>query len=343
MFEQTQIRLSFRLAPPAQEIDRAALRAVIYSDVFDFPLTAAEIHRYLIGAAASPSEVRAALEERLTPTGWLEVRRGYYTLSGRGDLVERRETLLSHNAQLWPRALRYGRWLAALPYVRMTALTGALTMHNEPGRDLDFLVVTAPGRLWLCRGLAMLLTRLARRFGDELCPNYFISLNALVFPNQDLYTAHEIAQMTPLAAPRGAAQVYQKLRQLNAWTESFLPNAVGTPKAQLSTPLEGHFAILSEYGRWVLEAGLRSVAGGWIETWEMRRKIRKLNAQRSPSAEADFSVDWCKGHFGGYGRRTLEAYAARLRACGLEEDALVFNPNNLEESWKQEKDNSNNK
>lgn len=331
MFEQTQIRLSFRLAPPALEIGRAALRAVIYSDVFDFPLTVAEIHRYLIGAAASPGEVRAALDKHLTPSGWLEARRGYYTLAGRGDLVERREALLAHNAQLWPRALRYGRWLAALPYMRMTALTGALAMHNEPGRDLDFLLVTAPGRLWLCRGLAMLLTRLARRFGDELCPNYFISLNALVFPNQDLYTAHEVAQMTPLAAPRGAAQVYQELRRLNAWTERFLPNAVGAPTVAMSIATESRFAVLGESGRRALEASLRSVAGGWIETWEMRRKIRKLNAQRSPSAEADFSADWCKGHFGGYGRRTLEAYAARLRACGLEEDALVLSRKQLEE------------
>lgn len=335
MFEQTQIRLSFRLATPVLEIDRAALRAVIYSDVFDYPLTATEIHRYLIGAAASPGEVRAALDERLAPSGWLEARRGYYTLVGRSELVERRETLLAHNAQLWPRALRYGRWLAALPYVRMAALTGALTMRNEPGRDLDFLVITESGRLWLCRGLAMLLTRLARRFGDELCPNYFISLNALEFPNRDLYTAHEVTQMTPLAAPNGAAQVYQKLRCLNAWTERFLPNAVGAPVVELSAPSKSRFTDLSEYGRRALEMSLRSAAGDRIEAWEMRRKIRKLNAQRGPSAEADFSADWCKGHFGGYGRRTLEAYAARLRACGLEEDAPLFNPRlSSEEVWK---------
>lgn len=341
MFEQTQIRLSFRLAAPVLEVDRAALRAVIYSDVFDFPPTAAEIHRYLIGAAASPGEVRAALDERLTPAGWLETRRGYYTLFGRGELIERREALLAHNARLWLRALRYGRWLAALPYVRMAALTGALAMRNEPARDLDFLVVAAPGRLWLCRGLAMLLTRLARRFGDELCPNYFISLNALVFPSQDLYTAHEVTQMTPLAAPRGAAQVYQKLRQLNAWTERFLPNAVGSPATVSSALSKGRFVSLSEYGRQGLEMSLRGAPGNWIETWEMRRKIRKLNAQRNASAEADFSADWCKGHFGGYGRRTLEAYSARLRVCGLEDETPLLNQKRVsEDSWMQEKFNS---
>jgi hypothetical protein len=71
-------------------------------------------------------------------------------------------------------------------------------MDNESGRDLDFLVVTLPGRLWLCRGMAMLLVRLARRLGDELCPNYFITTQALAFPSQDLYSAHELVQMAPL-------------------------------------------------------------------------------------------------------------------------------------------------
>ena len=66
---------------------------------------------------------------------------------------------------------------------------------------------------------------------------------------------------------------------------------------------------------WALaEAALRTPPGAWLEQWEMDRKIAKLMAQMTASdpVEADFGADRCKGHFGGYGRRTLEAMASRI-------------------------------
>jgi hypothetical protein len=54
--------------------------------------------------------------------------------------------------------------------------------------------------------------------------------------------------------------------------------------------------------------------GTWLEQWEMERKVAKLRGEMAAGdpVEADFGVDWCKGHFGGYGQRTLGAMAERL-------------------------------
>ena len=45
------------------KVSRAVLHTVAYSDIFDYPLTAPEVHRYLTGVRASFEEVAQALEE----------------------------------------------------------------------------------------------------------------------------------------------------------------------------------------------------------------------------------------------------------------------------------------
>jgi hypothetical protein len=52
----------------------------------------------------------------------------------------------------------------------------------------------------------------------------------------------------------------------------------------------------------------------------MGRKVRKFSTQETASIETSFCRDWCKGHFGGYGQKTKEAYRARLYSLGLTED-----------------------
>jgi hypothetical protein len=285
-------------------LERAIVQSVAYADVFDYPLTADEIHRYLIGVQASRGDVRNALASS-RPTELSRTGR-YFTLAGRESAVETRRARAASAADYWQRAVRYGREMSNLPFVRMVAVTGALAMDNMADGDIDYLVITEPGRLWLCRALIVGLVRVAALKGTELCPNYFLSERAMVLTERNLFTAHEVTQMVPLAG----LSTYQQLRELNRWTESFLPNAAGAPRrvasAEPSRPRT----------RRIVERTLRSRMCSPLERWEMARKVRKLGQRSNGHLEAAFGPDWCKGHFGDHGLLTLSRYEERLRALG---------------------------
>ncbi len=285
-------------------LEQAVLETVAYADVFNYPLKIEELQRYLIGASASLTQIRTLFEHSANLASSLSSTEGYITLAGRESTVATRLRRAAVAERLWPSAIGYGHQIAHLPFVRMVALTGSLAVDNaEEGADIDYLVVTEPGRLWICRLLTIALVRFAKLRGDIVCPNYFLADTALALDTHDLYTAHELTQMMPIA---GMA-TYQRMRQANSWTWDFLPNAADAPPRDVGRDRDpGRL-------RGITEHLLRMPIGNRLEAWEMRRKMRKF-ADQGGNLETAFSPEWCKGHFDGHGQRVMAAYCERLNA-----------------------------
>lgn len=285
-------------------VESAILQTITYVDVFDYPLTSTEVHRYLIGISTSADEIRQILSNgRLVPHR-LNRHDEYFALPGRSEIVETRRRREAVAQKMWPVARQYGRLLAALPFVRMVAITGSLAVNNvEPPADIDYLIVTEHGRLWSCRAWSILLVRLAARRGIHLCPNYFLSERSLRFGEENLYTAHELTQMVPISG----IPIYRQMRQLNGWTAKFLPNASGIPEQAAMSPMKTAQNRIKRFPTSLTEGILRTPPGSWIEQWEMKRKIRKFSLMTGGD-ESAFSADWCKGHFDGHRQRVLDKF-----------------------------------
>jgi hypothetical protein len=281
----------------------AVWRTLAYVDVFDYPLTAVEIHRYLEEITATLSDVEAILVDDSALAHHISRTDAYYYLAGREKVVDIRRRRDAIARKIWPSAIRYGQLLAAMPFTRMVTLTGSLAMNNaDENADIDYLIVAENGYVWLCRAFAIVVVRLAALRGHHLCPNYILAERAIAFPDENLYAAHEIVQMIPLSG----MGMYQKMRQANQWTTVYLPNAVNAPRD-----------LTSDKGNWfqlrkLMEFPLRSRMGVWLEKWEMRRKIRKFQSYENEHAEAQFAADWCKGHFDAHRQEALDAYRTRV-------------------------------
>jgi hypothetical protein len=286
----------------SENLLRSVFHTLAYADVFDYPLTAHEVYRYLPSTNASFEDVTQLLENK----DFFSNIEDYFTLRGREEIVGTRKRRAEVASRLWPKAARYGRLIASLPFVRMVAVTGSLAMSNaDDGKDIDYLIITAPKHLWTCRALALLVARLAKLEGIYLCPNYLITTNALDLDERSLYVAHELAQMIPLSG----MEIYGEMRRLNDWMVDYLPNSLMAPEMPQGVKLVQKRSVIQR----VLEILFRLPFANWFEKWEMDRKIARLTLEQSSSFESYFSADVCKGHIDRHGESVVTALAVRLQ------------------------------
>lgn len=276
----------------------AIAATVAYADIFDFALTAPEIHRDLIGVATGPEQTDRAIET-LVATGELVQSSEYVVLPRREDLIQARQPRRERAQAMWPVARRVGTILGTFPFVRLIAVTGSLAADNPgPDADLDYLIVTAPGRLWLVRALAVGLVRLGGALGLAICPNYLLTTRALRLDHEDIFTAHELLQAVPIVG----RTTYRQLLAQNAWVQRWLPNRCR--ELPPDVPERSALGLLKRVGEIVMTGPI----GDWLESREARRTRHRLSRR---SGKARFTADVCEGHYGRGRQRTCQAFTER--------------------------------
>ena len=297
------------------------------------------MHRYL-SVPATLHEVQTALEH-LTQ---VDSRHGLYFLAGHDDHVAIRLRRESASRPHFERAVRYGRILGLIPFVRMVALTGSLAVLNlSKGADIDYMLVTAPRHLWTARAFAVTLGRFLRLFGSTICVNLIVSENALAWPLHDLYSAREMCQMIPVTG----FDVYHRLRAANPWTEEVLPNS-GLDKMRDYNPalhktlgvrcnmesdsllsdgvgLQSHTPYtLSDTMREqapafqkLFELPLRQNLGARLEAWTVKFQLHRIGHHAGTSDEVNFSADVCQGNFHQHRHWAAKFFHQRLVELGL--------------------------
>jgi len=304
-------------------VDRAQLRASLlaalaYFDLFDHPLTLAELRRWRWGGPPQEPDLAAVADALVaTPTGETD---GFFYLKGREAIVAVRQRRYRLAEKKFRRARRLA-WLARLlPSVRLIAVCNSLALSNaDTGSDIDLFIVCRPGTLWITRLLlagALHVLGLRPRPGDsadKFCLSFFLAENnldisGLALPEGDVYLRYWIAALTPVYDAGG---VLAEFLSANGWVSRDLP---------------GLFA--AETGERRAVAPARSGSGGLVAAWLRRwdAPARRFQEKRFPPeiaalANRDSRVvvadNILKFHVTDRRCRFEREFRARLRALGL--------------------------
>lgn len=196
------------------------IAAVLYADIFDYPLTEEEA-RLWSGVAPFPSG----------PLRGLERVDSFVIRAGRQHIIALRKQRERFSAAKWEQARRVGALLGRIPTVMLVGITGGLSVNNADKQDdIDFLIIARQGTLWATRLAATLLLDclgLRRKPGapevaNKACLNMFLSDDSLSLPvsERDLFSAHEVLQMAPVF-DRG--NTYGAFLHANRWVRQFAP------------------------------------------------------------------------------------------------------------------------
>lgn len=291
-----------------EEARAAILRTLLYYRIFRFPLREDELERLSDRPFSRPGELREALDQ-LVARGDAGERDGLFFVGDEAQAGERRDAERLA-ADALPRALRRSRLIAHFPFVRGVALTGTISKGVfRDGDDVDFFVVTAKDRVWVCRTFLMLFKKLvlldSHRF---FCVNYLVAEDALAVPDRNAFTATEVAWLKPVAG----GERFEAFFRENRWISSFLPG--WRPAGELPPPApNGLFKRLVE----------RLLAGGAGDRLDdrLREAISRRNRRRyTHLASGDFDValraqkSSSKHHPNHFQERILARHAEEIRA-----------------------------
>lgn len=211
--------------------EKDLLPALVYADLFDYPLTEDELWQRLIYYSVNKKDFNKFVKKRKFSR--LQTIQKYYFLKGKEQLISLRNKRYSFAQKKIKIASKVAEHLSVIPFVQFVGISGTLAVGNtDEDDDIDFFIITSNRLLWTTRFIVTLLVELTgfrRRPGqtkvkDKICLNMFLDEDHLSFTTEDqnLYTAYEIIQMKTLYDKNS---LYCQLLVKNPWIKDYLPNA----------------------------------------------------------------------------------------------------------------------
>jgi hypothetical protein len=257
---------------------------VTYAAMFEYPLSLEQLHASLIGVRTDAATVAAWWRNSELLQNTIDYQDGLYFPAGRVDLLHTRARREALSCDLLARDRRILSVVAAMPFVRMVALSGSLAHLNaERSADLDLFVITAPHRVW---SVTLSLLVIARLFGwrRRMCLNYVISEDALRVEPSDLFSANQIIHLRPILGH----DVFARFVDANPFVREIYPNFALEPeprkphaasrKPQAPSPKPLLERVMSLGPAQLGERAARAIYGWHLNrraaTWQSRDQVR---------------------------------------------------------------------
>ncbi|MBX2873072.1 MAG: hypothetical protein KTR30_13250 [Saprospiraceae bacterium] len=293
------------------QLKQEIVKTILYFDIFSFPLKEEEIFQFCQIPTQRPI-IQQTLAELVTE-GQLQQTGDHYAVRESKRLSSLRQKKFQLSTKLMTKAHRNAALISQFPFVRGVAISGSLSKYAaDEAADIDFFIITAPDRLWICRSFLHLfkkLTFLVRRQHD-FCMNYFLDQEELELKDKNLYTAFESISIIPVYGKASFKAFFTH----NHWAREFFPNAY--PEQKLAIELQERigwlkrsieFAFGVQWGRRINQRIRRSTVRWWREKfrrqgYQMDQFEKDLRATNGES----------KYHPNDYQHRILQAYQERL-------------------------------
>src|SRR3990167_9461292 len=188
------------------------VKTLLYSDIFDFPLSEEEIWKYLI---CEKDVTEKHFANRIKKINSVVFRKnGYLFTTERESIVKKRLKRIKESKIKLEIAGKIIRKLFSVPTVMFIGISGNLSMLNsEKKDDIDIFVIVKKNKIWITRFFLIAMLRFMgvyRKRGEKVVSNKFC-LNMLVDETslklssnfQNLYTAHEVSQLMPIRQRSG--------------------------------------------------------------------------------------------------------------------------------------------
>lgn len=212
---------------------RAVLHTMLYSDIFNYPLTEEEIWLDLINGKKIDKDTLIKTIKSLSK--FISYKNGFFCMAGKEKIISKRKERIKIAQKKIKIAVFVAKKLSYIPTILFIGLTGRLS-HVDADRndDIDFFIITKKNTMWSTRLLLLGVLELmnVRRLRsdtdpkDKICPNLIIEESALAWPaeKRDLYTAHEIVHIIPLFVRNN---IFREFLAKNEWIKRFYSNRDG--------------------------------------------------------------------------------------------------------------------
>jgi hypothetical protein len=202
-------------------LSKSILQTLLYFDIFSHPLTSNEILHCCHENKISQDRVEEELR-MLTALNLLSNSNGYYFIGSNNGCVMRRMVGESASKKAMETAVWFSRLMSKFPFVQGIYISGTLSKgYMDKESDIDYFVITKPGRLWLSRSLLVLFKKIFLLNSKKyFCVNYFIDSDSLAIPDRNIFTATELVFILPTYN----YELYVRLMKSNDWTKKYYPH-----------------------------------------------------------------------------------------------------------------------
>jgi hypothetical protein len=293
------------------------IKTIAYFDVFRYPLTGEQIYRFLPRNGIGKEQL-ADIVRRLVAAGVLNEFNGYYFLptEARDIVVQRKED--EKRAEHMMRYARRVSWvLKQFPFTRAVFITGSLSKDIAAAdSDIDFMIVTSAGRLWICKILLTLFRKIFLLGSNKyFCTNFYVAEHDYTLSERNMYAAIELLT----AKVMWNIPAFIEFQQANSWANFFLPNC--SPSVDPTVVLPQSRSWLQRFMESVLDlfplSSINlSLMNRFKRHWEkiysdLSDEQRAASFHTSPNAATVWKTD--------YSRIVLDRYRNKLAELGVEE------------------------